>query len=100
MPLKRYFLRLIHPATLLFKCSILQGTVLLCSLLAGIICIPIAQADTSLSPAMGYSTLNYDLPKVGSYQLPTLGKAADGKVIDSDGKATTLHELYYGNNFN
>ena len=81
---------------LLFKSSILRGTVLLCSLLTAIICLPLAQADNSLSPAMGYSTLNYDLPKVGSYQLPTLGKAADGKVIDSDGKATTLHELYKG----
>ena len=65
--------------------------------LAAIFWLPLAHADsTPLSPAMGYSTLSYDLPKVGSYQLPALGSAADGKVIDSNGKKTSLHKLYQG----
>ena len=59
--------------------------------------LPIAHAETPpLSAAMGYSTLSYDLPKVGSYQLPTLGKAANGEVIESNGKTTNLHSLYEG----
>ena len=45
---------------------------------------------------MGYSTLKYDLPAVGSYKLPPLGKAADGAVLSSDGKQTKLHSLYQG----
>ncbi len=43
--------------------------------------------------APGYSGLGYELPAVGSYQLPPLGMAVDGEVLDVDGSATTLHDV-------
>ena len=49
-------------------------------------------AETSLAP--GYRELSFELPAPGSYTLPSLGAAADGRVLDSDGKETTLHALY------
>ncbi|MDD5033602.1 MAG: cytochrome c peroxidase [Methylococcaceae bacterium] len=44
--------------------------------------------------APGYSPLPFPAPKPGSYQLPKMGEAADGKVLDSDGKAMNLHDFY------
>ncbi len=44
--------------------------------------------------APGYGTLDYQPPAVGSYVLPSLGKAADGQVRDDQGKAHRLHELF------
>jgi cytochrome c peroxidase len=44
--------------------------------------------------APGYSALTFSPPEVGSYQLPSLGSAADGALFDSTGAATTLHDLY------
>jgi cytochrome c peroxidase len=44
--------------------------------------------------APGYSALPYPAPKPGSYQLPDMGAAADGKVLDANGKALNLHELF------
>ncbi len=43
--------------------------------------------------APGYAELAFDPPPAGSYQLPPLGKAADGDVLASDGSLTTLHDL-------
>ncbi len=42
--------------------------------------------------APGYSALQFDPPAPGSYALPPLGKAADGPVLDSSGKARRLHD--------
>ncbi|CAG1020706.1 partial SCO1 protein, partial [Methylococcales bacterium] len=50
------------------------------------------QADGKLAP--GYTPLPFPAPKAGSYRLPKMGDAADGKVLDSDGKAMSLHNLY------
>lgn len=44
--------------------------------------------------ALGYGDLGYVLPAVGSYQLPSLGQAADGEVLDVEGKPRRLHELF------
>jgi len=44
--------------------------------------------------APGYSALAFPVPKARSYVLPTLGNAADGELLDSSGKSTTLHDLY------
>ncbi|MEX2481213.1 MAG: cytochrome c peroxidase [Gammaproteobacteria bacterium] len=44
--------------------------------------------------APGYSALRYDAPVAGTYELPPLGAAANGAVVDSRGRATELHELY------
>ncbi|SJM95588.1 Methylamine utilization protein MauG [Crenothrix polyspora] len=43
--------------------------------------------------APGYGNLQFTAPPPDSYTLPTLGKAADGKVLDTEGKDTTLHAL-------
>ena len=44
--------------------------------------------------APGYSALRYEAPVAGTYALPSLGAAADGKLIDSHGQAANLHALY------
>jgi len=46
--------------------------------------------------APGYSALTFPAPAVGSYSLPSLGAAADGVLLDSNGNPATLHELYNG----
>ena len=43
--------------------------------------------------APGYGTLEFTAPEPGSYTLPALGSAADGKVLDTQGNALTLHSL-------
>ena len=43
--------------------------------------------------APGYRPLAFELPAVGSYERPVNGQAADAKVIDSQGRATSLHAL-------
>lgn len=43
--------------------------------------------------ALGYSGLRFAAPTPGTYKLPILGQASDGNVLDSDGRAITLHEL-------
>jgi len=43
--------------------------------------------------APGYGPLQYDPPAAGSYQLPPLGTAVDGRVIDDSGAPLTLYEL-------
>ena len=40
--------------------------------------------------APGWSELEFNPPLPGSYQLPPLGLAGDGEVLDSNGKATVL----------
>lgn len=66
--------------------------------IANIIATDYAQADTRplaqqqiLAP--GYGTLEFSAPEPGSYSLPVLGSAADGKVLDTQGNALTLHSL-------
>lgn len=44
--------------------------------------------------APGYGELGYALPAVGSYELPPLGRAADGKVLDTDGRTKRLFDLF------
>jgi cytochrome c peroxidase len=55
----------------------------------------IAQEQTS-SPevlAPGWSELEFEPPTAGSYQLPPLGLAGDGTLLDSQGETTQLHAL-------
>ena len=54
-----------------------------------------AQEQTS-SPevlAPGWSELEFEPPTAGSYQLPPLGLAGDGTLLDSQGETTQLHGL-------
>jgi len=43
--------------------------------------------------APGYSPLSFTPPSSGSYSLPTMGSAADGTVLDSDGEIRQLHDF-------
>lgn len=44
--------------------------------------------------APGYSALQFDAPTPGSYELPALGRAADGVLLDSEGRKARLHAMY------
>lgn len=44
--------------------------------------------------APGYSALEFLAPEPGTYVLPPLGSAADGRLLDASGKVVKLHELY------
>ena len=54
----------------------------------------LASWSQSVSLAPGWSALQYELPAPGTYQLPPLGKAADGSVLDLSGKTKRLHSVY------
>ncbi len=43
--------------------------------------------------APGYGRLTFAAPQAGSYQLPDLGSAGNGSVVDVDGKDLHLHDL-------
>jgi len=63
------------------------GAVLLCATVS-------VSAETSTKVlAPGYGPLEYVPPPAGSYELPPLGKAVDGAVIDKNGKALRLHDV-------
>ncbi len=51
-------------------------------------------APVPLAP--GYGTLGYELAEVGSYKLPALKDAPDGKVLDENGQQVQLHNMYKG----
>jgi cytochrome c peroxidase len=56
------------------------------------LCVP-AQAETgALAP--GYQALPFELPKPGTYALPSLGAAGDGRVLDETGTESSLRDLY------
>lgn len=44
--------------------------------------------------APGYTELGYPVPAVGSYRLPALGQAEDGRVINEHGTELSLHEVF------
>ena len=44
-------------------------------------------------PAPGYGRLKFPAPVAGSYQLPVLGEAGDGLVVDVQGNDLNLHDL-------
>ena len=50
-----------------------------------------ARQEQILAP--GYGSLQFTAPEPGTYNLPVLGSAADGTVLDSQGKTLTLHSL-------
>lgn len=52
--------------------------------------------DNNATPvvlAPGYENLNFPPPKPGSYSLPALGLAGDGKLLTSSGEPASLHEV-------
>ena len=55
------------------------------------LCAP-HQHEPPVVLAPGYAPLSFVAPEPGTYDLPTMGSAADGAVIDSDGNAAKLHD--------
>ena len=51
-----------------------------------------AEAPTVLAP--GYGALAFTAPTPGTYELPPLGPAADGRVLNHRGQPFNLHALY------
>ncbi len=64
------------------------------SQLAAFQALPQQQESFELAP--GYGKLAYPLPAKGSYQLPPLGKALDGKILDEQGNSGTLYDIFAG----
>ncbi|MEE4144872.1 MAG: SCO family protein [Halieaceae bacterium] len=65
------------------------------ALLAAWLFVPVAAAgETAAVLAPGYGPLQYEPPAAGSYRLPPLGTAADGRVIDDRGEPLSLYELF------
>ena len=70
---------------------------LLLGLLTLLLTLPLAAAQTSNGvPAIGYGQLTYALPPAGSYDLPPLGVAPDGPLLDNSGNPIRLHDLLDG----
>ena len=68
---------------------LLGATLLACSVFAA----PHHKPAEQVVLAPGYAELTFRAPEPGTYQLPPLGKAADGKVLTSKGKASSLIDL-------
>ncbi len=43
--------------------------------------------------APGYAALTFEAPQPGTYQLPPLGAASNGRLVDVDGKPAALRDL-------
>lgn len=54
-------------------------------------------ADQVQIPAPGWTGLQFEPPEAGSYQLPVIAKAGNGRVVDSQLGDTTLH-AFMGDN--
>lgn len=52
------------------------------------------ETDHGAALPLGYGPLQFEAPAPGTYALPALGSAADGQVLDADGRRASLHELY------
>jgi len=70
--------------------TVLLGVVLLAN---SVFAAPHHQPDERVVLAPGYADLTFRAPEPGTYQLEQFGKAADGKVLTSKGKASSLHAL-------
>lgn len=46
--------------------------------------------------APGYGSLGFQAPAPGTYSLPVIGPAADGAVVDAEGRSRRLHDLFRG----
>ena len=53
---------------------------------------PVTPEPQVLAP--GYSVLEFQAPEPGTYALPPLGEAADGKLVDSTGATVSLHDIF------
>ncbi|HSG91062.1 MAG TPA: SCO family protein [Pseudomonadales bacterium] len=75
----------------------IAGVLLLALLAPGAWSAEARQAHAHEPPqvlAPGYARLEFEAPVPGTYRLPPLGTAADAVLLDRDGKAVRLHELF------
>lgn len=81
----------------MLKCTAMdlriQTTVWLLALSYPSLGVTSAQEETEVLPP-GYTALEYTPSPAGTYELPALGTAVDGEVIDSDERALRLHSLF------
>lgn len=64
------------------------------SVLAVVVVAAMAGTAAAQKLAPGYGVLDFAPPAAGSYRLPALGPAADGRVVTTAGQAVTLHRLF------
>ncbi len=55
-----------------------------------------AQQGQGFQLAPGYGKLAYPLPEIGGYQLPVLGQAKNGQVLNEQGISKSLFEIFAG----
>ncbi len=76
---------------------VIAALVLRCLPLIAAAVTPVLAADQdAIEPqvlAPGWSEIEFEPPAAGTYQLPVIGPAGDGNVIDSHHGETTLHAL-------
>ena len=72
------------------KCFALFGLILIVD---AALAAPHHKPAAQLVLAPGYADLTFVPPDVGSYALPALGQAADGRVLTTRGEPTSLHAL-------
>ncbi len=53
----------------------------------------LSPADDTQTLAPGYGALEFTAPEPGTYQLPALGNADNGKLLDTQNNAISLHSL-------
>jgi len=79
------------------KISVFQITLALVLVIPASSLLSAETVSTIPSPpqilAPGYESLKFSPPAPGSYNLPVLGTAADGEVLDSEGNGVRLHRL-------
>ena len=61
-------------------------------LLVAALSLPLLSRGEAVILAPGYGDLEYTPPAAGSYELPPLGAAADGKVRNASGEALRLYD--------
>ena len=65
------------------------------TLCVALLCLPLLGFSAEKAVlAPGYGPLQYTPPAAGTYALPPMGAAADGKVINDAGEQLALHDLF------
>ncbi len=54
----------------------------------------VSHEDSVLIPAAGWGAMKFDPPVPGTYELPPIGKAADGNVLTDEGLSKRLSDFY------
>ncbi len=63
-------------------------------LLGFLVVHPVLATTSSGILALGYGPLTYQLPQPGSYNLPPLGTASNGQILNERNESADLHDLF------